>query len=62
MFDFNKDTLTKQYTENVEAIMQYIGTNYKHWTADLVRSLELPLDIPAPIFNPAEVALAIEIE
>lgn len=63
VLDFNEDTLAKQYTENVEAIMRYIGINYKHWTTDLVRSVEmLSLDMLAPITNPAEGALAIEIK
>ena len=63
VFDYIQETQAKQYTENVEAIMRYISTNYKHYTADLVRSVEvLPLDMPDPINDPAEGASAIDIE
>ena len=62
VFDFSEETHAKQYSENVEAVMRYIGTNYKHYTADLVRSIEeLRLDMPAPINDPADGASAVEV-
>ena len=55
VFDFSNETHAKQYLENVEAIMRYIGTNYKQCTADLVRSVEmLRLDMPEPVNDPAD--------
>ena len=63
IFDYSNETHAKQYSENVEAIMRYVGTNYKQYTGDLVRSVELlRLDMPTPIGDPADGATAIEIE
>ena len=63
VFDFSNEPQAKQYSDNVEAVMRYVGTNYKQCTADLVRSIEvLHLDMPAPVADPAEGATAAEVE
>ena len=63
VFDFCVEPQAKQYFDNVEAVMRYIGTNHKHWTTDLVRLVEmLQLDIPAPIKDLAEGATVVEVE
>ena len=61
--DFSEDTQAKQYSENVETVMRYIGVNYKQFTTELVRSVEvLQLDMPGPVNDPAEGATAIKVE
>ena len=63
VFDFSEEPKARQYSDNVEAVMRYVGTNYKQYTADLVRSIEmLQLDMPAPVADPAEGATAAEVE
>ena len=63
VFDFREDTQARQYSENVEAMMRYISMNYKQFTAELVRLVEvLQLDMPEPVNDPTEGASAIEVE
>ena len=55
MFDYSEDKQVKKFTENIEALKNYVGVKYPKYMAELVCTVEeMELVVPGDLPNPPD--------